>query len=220
MARPQASPVDTSSDRWCRREGLPTPLTGLDLFLGTADRALRDAPREVAFDLLVRVPERATVLLDITASLVAITPSTPSATLVTAICSPRCQGLLSRVTSDRAASRRPTRGVPGGPSMPVVVVATLTAKPESVDTVRDILTRASMTCTANPAASCTRSTKPARPSSSLSNGPDAEALKAHSGAPAGCHHVYRGRRAPGRGAGHQTAAAGSRRRPEQRAAAP
>ncbi|CKS58941.1 antibiotic biosynthesis monooxygenase domain-containing protein [Mycobacterium tuberculosis] len=184
MARPQASPVDTSSDRWCRREGLPTPLTGLDLFLGTADRALRDAPREVAFDLLVRVPERATVLLDITASLVAITPSTPSATLVTAICSPRCQGLLSRVTSDRAASRRPTRGVPGGPSMPVVVVATLTAKPESVDTVRDILTRAVDDVHREPGCQLYALHETGETFIFVEQWADAEALKAHSGAPA------------------------------------
>ena len=36
----------------------------------------------------------------------------------------------------------PSESFPGGPHMPVVVVATLTVKPESVDTVRDILTTA------------------------------------------------------------------------------
>src|ERR1700747_1379636 len=36
----------------------------------------------------------------------------------------------------------PTPAAPGGPSMPVVVVATMTVTPESVDTARDILTGA------------------------------------------------------------------------------
>jgi hypothetical protein len=58
----------------------------LTLLRGIAGRARRDPPaREVAFDLLVRVPERATVLLAMSASLVANTSSTPPATLVTAM---------------------------------------------------------------------------------------------------------------------------------------
>ena len=55
--------------------------------------------------------------------------------------------------------------------MPVVVVATLTVKPESVDTVRDILTAAVEEVHANPVASCIRYTNRARPLSSSSNGP-------------------------------------------------
>ena len=42
--------------------------------------------------------------------------------------------------------------------MPVVVVATMTVKPESVDTVRDILTPRPRRSTRSPAASCTRCT--------------------------------------------------------------
>ena len=49
---------------------------------------------------------------------------------------------------------------------------------------------------------------------------DDEALKAHSTAPGGRQDVHRGRRAPGRGAGHQDAAAGSRGRPGQGTAPP
>ena len=79
MARPQVSPAATSSDRLRRLAGL------LALLRDAAGRALRDPPaREVAFDLLVRVPERAAVLLAMTASLVANTSSAPPATLVTA----------------------------------------------------------------------------------------------------------------------------------------
>src|SRR5262249_57859944 len=77
MARPQVSPAATS-DEWLRR------LAGLlTLLRGAAGRALRDLPREVAFDLLVRVPQRAAVLLAMTPSLVAIAPYSPSATRVT-----------------------------------------------------------------------------------------------------------------------------------------
>jgi hypothetical protein len=84
IARPQLSPAATSNGRLRRLAGLLTPLTGLLAFLrGLPGRPLRDAPREAAFDLLVREPERATVLLAMTASLVANTPSTPPATLVT-----------------------------------------------------------------------------------------------------------------------------------------
>jgi hypothetical protein len=81
MARPQVSPAATNTDRLRRLAGL------LALRRGAAGRALR-APlaREVAFDLLVRLPERATVLLGMMPRVVANTSSAPPATLVTMIC--------------------------------------------------------------------------------------------------------------------------------------
>ena len=50
---------------------------------GAEGRAGRDPPREPAFDLLERAPERAAVLLGMFPSLVAQTPYSPSATRVT-----------------------------------------------------------------------------------------------------------------------------------------
>ncbi len=50
--------------------------------------------------------------------------------------------------------------------MPVVVVATLTISPKSVDTVRDILTRAVDDVHREPGCQLCALTKPARPSSS------------------------------------------------------
>ncbi|ORW34193.1 hypothetical protein AWB91_01135 [Mycobacterium paraense] len=77
-ARPQVSPEATSSD-WLRR------LAGLLGFLRGAGRGFRAPPaRDVAFDLLVRAPERAAVLLGMRARVVANTSSTPPATRVTA----------------------------------------------------------------------------------------------------------------------------------------
>ncbi|BBZ48557.1 hypothetical protein MHEI_02740 [Mycobacterium heidelbergense] len=73
MARPQVSPAATSSDRLRRLAGL------LALLPGAACRA----PRGRAFDLLVRDPGRATVLLAMTARVVAKASSLPPATLVT-----------------------------------------------------------------------------------------------------------------------------------------
>jgi hypothetical protein len=87
-ARPQARPVITSKD-WLRRlAGRLTRLTGLlGRFLGARgdalDRPLAAPAREVAPGLLVRVPERAVVLLAMPASVVASTTSAPPATLVT-----------------------------------------------------------------------------------------------------------------------------------------
>jgi len=79
MARPQVSPAATSND-WLRR------LAGLLTFRrDAAGRALRDLPRGVAFDLLVRALVRAAVLLAMVARVVANTSSTPPATLVTLI---------------------------------------------------------------------------------------------------------------------------------------
>ncbi|EUA54840.1 hypothetical protein I553_1381 [Mycobacterium xenopi 4042] len=64
-ASPQFSPMVTSSDR-ARRF--------LTLLRGVRGRVDREPPRETAFDLPVRVPDRATVLLAMVASLIAKTP--------------------------------------------------------------------------------------------------------------------------------------------------
>ncbi|GAB4661440.1 hypothetical protein MAHJHV64_03860 [Mycobacterium avium subsp. hominissuis] len=77
-ARPQVRPAATSGGCCRRRVGLP------GLRRDAAGRAPRDPlDREVAFDLLVRLPERAAVLLGMTARVVATASSTPPATLVT-----------------------------------------------------------------------------------------------------------------------------------------
>ena len=105
MARPQVSPAATSSD-WLRRlAGLLDPLAGRRWSRGFGTRPAR----EVAFDLLVRVPERAAVLLAMRASVVAITSSTPPATLVTGR-SPRRVGgpSVSRVTTGDKSCRHRT----------------------------------------------------------------------------------------------------------------
>src|ERR1700722_8619051 len=81
MARPHVTPVATSSD-WLRRlAGLLTRLRG------AAGRPPRGPlARDGAFDLLVRFPERAAVLLGMTPRVVAIAPHSPSATRVTKVC--------------------------------------------------------------------------------------------------------------------------------------
>ncbi|OBI52904.1 hypothetical protein A5705_05045 [Mycobacterium sp. E787] len=87
-ARPQVSPVATSSERLRRLAGLLAARRG-------AGRGFRGPPlRELAFDLLVRLPERAAVLLGMGPRVVANTSSTPPATLAT------------------TAGRRPRRAVP------------------------------------------------------------------------------------------------------------
>nr|BBX77672.1 hypothetical protein MFLOJ_14590 [Mycobacterium florentinum] len=69
IARPPVMPAATSRDRWRRLARL------LAFLRAGAGRALRDPlDREVAFDLLVRVPERAAVLLAMGSSLVALAP--------------------------------------------------------------------------------------------------------------------------------------------------
>ncbi|AMC51778.1 dehydrogenase [Mycobacterium tuberculosis variant bovis BCG] len=103
--------------------------------------------------------------------------------------------------------------------MPVVVVATLTAKPESVDTVRDILTRAVDDVHREPGCQLYALHETGETFIFVEQWADAEALKAHSGAPRLPPCLPRPA-STWSGAGHQTAAAGSRRRPEQRAAAP
>ncbi len=117
LARPQAGPVSTSSDRCAVRGSAdldgPRPLSG-------HDRSRFGRPEGA--DLLVQCQAGNGLARHNPASLVAIA-STPSATLVTAICSPRCQGLLVRVMVivPRHAARR--AGCQEA-SMPVVVVTT------------------------------------------------------------------------------------------------
>ena len=55
--------------------------------------------------------------------------------------------------------------------MPVIVVATMNAKPESVDTVRDACKQAIEAVHQNRAASSTRCTRPTARSCSSSSGP-------------------------------------------------
>ncbi|AGL28199.1 hypothetical protein J113_19090 [Mycobacterium tuberculosis CAS/NITR204] len=103
--------------------------------------------------------------------------------------------------------------------MPVVVVATLTAKPESVDTVRDILTRAVDDVHREPGCQLYALHETGETFIFVEQWADAEALKAHSGAPAvatmftaaGEHLV---------GAPDIKLLQPVPRRPEQRAAAP
>src|SRR5574337_1219490 len=79
--RPQARPAAANPECW-RFTGLRRCLGACP---GSAGRELsRDRVRELASDLLVRPPDRATVLLGIAASLVSITSSRPPATLITA----------------------------------------------------------------------------------------------------------------------------------------
>ena len=68
--------------------------------------------------------------------------------------------------------------------MPVVVVATLTVKPESVDTVRDILTRAVEEVQAEPGCQLYSLHQTGETFVFVEQWADAEALKAHSTAPA------------------------------------
>lgn len=68
--------------------------------------------------------------------------------------------------------------------MPVVVVATLTVKPESVDTVRDILTRAVEEVHDEPGCQVYSLHQSGETFVFVEQWADAEALKAHSTAPA------------------------------------
>jgi quinol monooxygenase YgiN len=68
--------------------------------------------------------------------------------------------------------------------MPVVVVATLTVKPESVDTVRDILTRAVEEVHDEPGCQVYALHQSGETFVFVEQWADAEALKAHSTAPA------------------------------------
>src|SRR4029079_17506717 len=72
--RPTVAPADEIADGLRRRGGLRR---------GAKGRAGRDLPREPAFDLLEREPDRAAVLLGIPPSRVAQAPYPPSATRVT-----------------------------------------------------------------------------------------------------------------------------------------
>ena len=55
--------------------------------------------------------------------------------------------------------------------MPVTVVATMKAKPESVETVRDACKKAIEAVHRNPVATSTRCTRPTEPSFSSNSGP-------------------------------------------------
>ena len=68
--------------------------------------------------------------------------------------------------------------------MPVVVVATLTVKPESVDTVRDILTRAVEEVHDEPGCQVYSLHQSGETFVFVEQWADAESLKTHSGAPA------------------------------------
>jgi quinol monooxygenase YgiN len=68
--------------------------------------------------------------------------------------------------------------------MPVVVVATLTVKPESVDTVRDILTRSVEEVQGEPGCQLYSLHQTGETFVFVEQWADAEALKAHSSAPA------------------------------------
>ena len=72
--RPTVAPADEMADGLRRRAGLRR---------GAKGRAGRDPPREPAFDLLERAPDRPAVLLGMFPSLVAQAPYSPSATRVT-----------------------------------------------------------------------------------------------------------------------------------------
>jgi quinol monooxygenase YgiN len=68
--------------------------------------------------------------------------------------------------------------------MPVVVVATLTVKPESVDTVRDILTTAAVEVHAEPGCQLYSVNQSGETFVFVEQWADEEALKTHSSAPA------------------------------------
>src|ERR1700739_1812696 len=72
---------------------------------------------------------------------------------------------------------------PGGPNMPVVVVATMTVKPESVDTAHDILTRAVEEVHDEPGCQLYSLHQTGETFVFVEQWADEEALKAHSSAP-------------------------------------
>ena len=93
--------------------------------------------------------------------------------------------------------------------MPVVVVATLTVKPESVDTVRDILTTAAEEVHERarlPAVCGTSNGRDLRLRRAMGRRRGAQDPQLRAG---GRQDVQRGRRAPGRSSGHQDVAARS-----------
>ena len=103
--------------------------------------------------------------------------------------------------------------------MPVVVVATMKAKPESVDAVRDACKQAIEAVHEEPGCELYSLHEADGTFVFVEQWADADALKTHSTAPAVGNAVRHHRRAPRRGPGHQDAAAGRRGRPGQGPAA-
>lgn len=109
VARPQASPSATGLE-WPRLAGFRR---GTDARAARAARPGRAPALDPVFDLLVRapdrVPDRATVLLGMTASLVAIASLAPFATLIAALLRPAGNG------QDRGVARNPAAQTAFGP---------------------------------------------------------------------------------------------------------
>ena len=103
--------------------------------------------------------------------------------------------------------------------MPVVVVATMKAKPESVDAVRDACKQAIEAVHEEPGCELYALHEADGTFVFVEQWADADALKTHSTAPAVGDAVRHRRRAPRRGTGHQDAAARRRGRPGQGPAA-
>ena len=103
--------------------------------------------------------------------------------------------------------------------MPVVVVATMKAKPESVDAVRDACKQAIEAVHQEPGCELYALHEADGTFVFVEQWADADALKAHSTAPGDRDAVRHRRRAPRRRTGHQDAAARRRRRPGQGPAA-
>ena len=103
--------------------------------------------------------------------------------------------------------------------MPIVVVATMTAKPESVDAVRDACKKAIEAVHQEPGCELYSLHEADGTFVFVEQWADADALKTHSTAPAVAEAVRHGRRAPRRCTRHQDAAAGRRRRSRQGPAA-
>ena len=103
--------------------------------------------------------------------------------------------------------------------MPVVVVATMNAKPESVDAVRDACTKAIEAVHQEPGCELYSLHEADGTFVFVEQWADADALKTHSTAPAVGDAVRHDRRAPRRCTRHQDAAARRRRRPGQGRAA-
>ena len=102
--------------------------------------------------------------------------------------------------------------------MPVVVVATMKAKPESVDAVREACTKAVEAVHKEPGCDLYALHEADGTFVFVEQWADADALKTHSTAPAVGALFGTDRRAPGRGTRHQDAAADRRGRPGQGAA--
>ena len=95
--------------------------------------------------------------------------------------------------------------------MPVVVVATMTAKPDSIDTVREACKRAIEAVHQEPGCELYALHEANGTFMFVEQWADADALKAHSTAPGGDDVFRRGRRSSRRRPRHQDAAARRRR---------